>query len=75
MDDRTIDELIRDAKELSTQLFQGMLDELHKQYEEYNIEADPFTQIKKIVDAFEQSYLDSLKPKLQLVKGEGNEED
>ena len=68
LEHKTIDELIEDAKQLSTMLMQNVLDELHKEYDNHIVLENPFDQIEGVIERFRDAYEESLKPKLRVVK-------
>lgn len=66
----SIEELILFSKELMGLMLSGVYDEVCKQYDNHDINVNPFDQIRNVLDEFEKEYLESMKPKLELVKDE-----
>ena len=69
----SVEELIEHSKVLGRMMLESMLMELHNQYDAHEIQANPFDQLRGILDAFEQEYNESLRPHLSVVPD--NEED
>ncbi len=65
-----IDGLVQHSKDLSKLMLESILSELHRQYDEHNINPSPFEQIKSILDMFEDEYKESLRPHLTVVQDE-----
>ncbi len=66
----SIDDLIEHSKILGKMLLESMLMELHTQYDNHEVQANPFDQLRGILDMFEAEYDKSLQPHLTVVQDE-----